>query len=478
MKFIIVFLAAVLLGYKKETIDLVISNPKIINTQDGSITVNQDILIKGKVIIDIVPHRKKYDKSIKIIDANNLFAVPGLWDMHVHALWSGWFDICNPLMVASGITGFRDTWGELKYADSVKRKMAAGQIPFQRFVIAGGLIDGARPIWPTSQVAENPERGIQLVDSLYNAGADFIKVYSRLTPEVFFAIAKRCKELRIKFAGHVPQKVKLVDASNAGMYSMEHLLGMTEAFSDLEDSIFAVTVRIDYAKGDQATTSTLSAERQSLLLKSKIIPDKVKNVSAVLRANGTWITPTIVVLRGLAYMDVLGTVEDERLAYLPREVTSSWKVENDFRVKNRTAQQWNDAKALYHDNLTRLKLLNQNGASFLTGTDLGNPYCFPGSSLHEEFELLQQVGFTPLQILQAATLNAAKYLNKTDSLGTISPNRYADILLLADNPLADITNTKKIQGLCVNGKFYSKSDLESLKQQAKRISAKMDGAAK
>jgi hypothetical protein len=478
MKIIIVFLIALLLGYKKESIDVVISNPKIISTQDGSITLNHDILIKDNVIVDVVPHRKKYAKSVKIIDANNLYAIPGLWDMHVHALWDGWFEICNPLMLAYGVTGFRDTWGELRFADTVRRKMISGQIPFQRFILAGGLIDGARPIWPGSQVAESPERGIQLVDSLYNAGADFIKVYSRLTPEVFFAIAKRCKELKIKFVGHVPQKVKLVDASNAGMYSMEHLLGIAEAFSDIEDSIFALTDRIDFEKGDPAVIKSLSAERQSLLLKSRIVPDKVDKVCAVLKANGTWITPTVVVLRGLAYMDVLDTVKDDRRDYLPHDVTSSWKMENDFRVKTRTAQQWKDAKTIYHDNLARLKLLNQNGISFLTGTDLGNPYCFPGSSLHEEFELLQQAGFTPLQILQAATLNAAKYLNRTDSLGSISPNRYADILLLGDNPLNNISNTKKIEGLCVDGKFYNKKDLESLKQQAKSISSKMNQAPK
>jgi len=478
MKFIIVFVTAFLLGYGDQKIDIVISNPKIINTTDGSITINHDILIKGNSIVDIIPHRNKYDKSVKIIDATNLYAIPGLWDMHVHALWSGWFDICNPLMVAYGVTGFRDTWGELKFADTVRKKMARGEIPFQRFILAGGLIDGTPPIWPGSQVAENAERGIQLVDSLYKAGADFIKVYSRLTPVAFFAIAKRCQELRIKFVGHVPQKVKLIDASNAGMYSMEHLLGIAEALSDLEDSIFAVTNRIDFSNGDPAVTKALSAERQSLLLRSKIVPNKLEKVCATLRANRTWITPTVVVLRGLAYMDMLDTMKDERLDYLPHEITQSWKVQNDFRVKSRTAQQWTDAKAVYHDNLNRLKLLNGNGISFLTGTDLGNPYCFPGSSLHEEFELLQQAGFTPLQILQAATLNAAKYLNRTDSLGSISPNKYADILLLADSPLKDISNTKKIEGVCANGKFYNKKDLELLKQQAKSISAKMDATTK
>jgi imidazolonepropionase-like amidohydrolase len=474
MKIILVLIAALFLGYKNDNIDLVISNPKIISTEDGSLTLDHDILIKGNVIVNIVPHRNNYDKSVKIIDARNMYAIPGLWDMHVHALWSGWFEICNPLMVAYGVTGFRDMWGELKFADTVRKKMANDKIPFQRFILAGGLVDGARPIWPGSQLADNPDKGIELVDSLYRAGADFIKVYSRLTSETFYAIAKRCKELNIKFLGHVPQKVKLIDASNAGMYSMEHLTGITEAFSDMEDSIFAVLNKIDFEKGDPKKIAALSTERFNLLSKSKIVSAKAKKVCDALRTNNTWITPTLVVLRGFANMDVLDTIKDERLNYLPLEVTSSWKINNDFRVKNRTAQQWKDAKTIYKNNVDQLRLINKNEIPILAGTDLGNPYCFPGSGLHDELELMTEAGLTPLQALQTATLNAAKYLNKTDSLGTISVNKYADILLLSENPLDNISNTKKIEGICVNGKFYNKKDLESLKQQAKNISAKMN----
>jgi hypothetical protein len=335
-------------------------------------------------------------------------------------------------------------------------------------------VDGAKPLWPGSQVADSPQRGIELVDSLYNAGADFIKVYSRLTPECFYAIAKRCSELNLKFVGHVPRKLKLVEACNAGMYSMEHLYGVTEAFSDIEDSIFAVVNKMNFAEGNPMEIAGLNAHVTSLLVKSKIVHEKVDKVCAILREHHTWITPTLVVNRSLAYLDVMDTIADERFDYLPHEVTNSWKVKNDFRVRSRTARQWQDAKTIYANNIEQLRLLNQNNVAILAGTDLGNPYCFPGSSLQEEFELMKEAGMTSLQILQTATLNPAKYLNKTDSLGTISPGKYADILLVADNPLDNISNVKKIEGLCGNGKFYNKRDLELLKQKAKDISAKMN----
>ena len=171
-------------------------------------------------------------------------------------------------------------------------------------------------------------------------------------------------------------------------------------------------------------------------------------------------------------MDVLDTVKDERMDYLPLELTDGWKIKNDFRVKNRSGKDWEDAKAIYKKGNDFVTLLHKNNVPMLAGTDFPNPYCFPGFSLHDELQLMNQAGLTPLEVLQTATISPAKYLNKTDSLGTIAPNKYADILLLAENPLTDISNTKKIEGLLVNGKFYNKQDMESLKQRAKDFSKK------
>ena len=470
MKLLSALLVILLTGdnNNKKEFDLVISNPRIINVEDGSIIMNHDILIKGNMIVGIVPHKAKYHKSATVVDAKNNYAIPGLWDMHVHAL--DYFDYSNLLMLANGITGFRDLWGNLLFADTVRMKMQRGEVPFQRFIVAGNLIDGAVKTWPGSQEAATPERGVELVDSLYKAGAGFIKVYSRLTPETFTAIAKRCKELNIKFAGHVPDKVKLINASNAGMYSMEHLHGFAAAFSDIEDSIFAVLDKINYTDGDATVRAALVAELQGMRMRSKIVPEKVKKVVDVLKANNTWVVPTLLSGSRSSYMDVLDAGKDNRLSYLPLWLTNSWKESNDLRVRNWKPQQWADAKTSYQKRIVYLGLLNRNKVLILAGTDLPNPYCIPGFGLHDEFELMNGAGLNPLEVLQSATLNPAKYLNKTDSLGTISVNKYADILLLSENPLENISNTRKIEGLVMNGKWYNKQDLETLKQKAKEYS--------
>lgn len=456
---------------KNKEFSFVISNPKIINVEDGSLLLDHDILINGNIIAGIVPHRKKYDKSVTVIDAKNKYAIPGLWDMHVHALWPDWFDLYSPLMIANGVIGFRDTWGSLEFAETIRMKMETGEIPFQRFILSGNIIDGAKKIWPASQEAATAQRGIELVDSLYKAGTGFIKVYSRLKPDIFSAIANRCKELNIPFAGHVPTKVKLIEASNVGMYSMEHLNGFTEAFSDIEDSIFQLIKSIDYESEDSIFRAGLVSKRTHMILRSKIVKEKVKQVSDVLKNNNTWIVPTMLQLRTAAYRDILDTVKDFRLNFLPISITNDWWKSG---IKNRTPQFWINSKIIYEKNFENLGELNKQGLAFLAGTDFPNPYCIPGFGLHDELELMNSAGLSTLKALQSATINPAKYLKKSDSLGSIVSNKYADILLLSDNPLVKITNTRRIEGLVINGKFYNKKELEELKQKAKKVARKLN----
>jgi len=86
----------------------------------------------------------------------------------------------------------------------------------------------------------------------------------------------------------------------------------------------------------------------------------------------------------------------------------------------------------------------------------------PGFSLHEELVRLVEAGLTPLQSLQAATLNPARVLGLADSLGTIEPGKLADLVLLDANPLDDIRNTQQIRAVVADGQLYRRADLDRL----------------
>jgi adenine deaminase len=113
--------------------------------------------------------------------------------------------------------------------------------------------------------------------------------------------------------------------------------------------------------------------------------------------------------------------------------------------------------------------MRRAGVKFIAGTDLANPYCFPGFSLHDELGLLVQAGLTPMEALQAATYNAAEFLGMRDSLGTVEAGKIADLVLLDANPLEDIGNTRKIAAVVVGGKYYPKNSLDEMLAKVEAI---------
>jgi imidazolonepropionase-like amidohydrolase len=110
--------------------------------------------------------------------------------------------------------------------------------------------------------------------------------------------------------------------------------------------------------------------------------------------------------------------------------------------------------------------MHRAGVQFLAGTDITNPYTFPGFSLHDELGLLVKAGLTPLEALQTATINPAKHMGRLDSLGAVKPGKLADLVLLDANPLGDIGNTRRISAVVANGRYLPKAALEKMLAEA------------
>jgi imidazolonepropionase-like amidohydrolase len=96
--------------------------------------------------------------------------------------------------------------------------------------------------------------------------------------------------------------------------------------------------------------------------------------------------------------------------------------------------------------------MHRAGVGILAGTDLGNPYLYPGSSLHDELALLVRAGLGTLDALRTATLNPARFLGLSDTFGTVAEQKVADLVLLDGNPLDDIANTQRVYGVVVKGR--------------------------
>lgn len=109
-----------------------------------------------------------------------------------------------------------------------------------------------------------------------------------------------------------------------------------------------------------------------------------------------------------------------------------------------------------------LQEMNKEGVPLLAGTDVGNPGLLYGFSLHQELALYVKTGLTPLQALQTATINPAKFFSWEKDLGTVEKGKFADLVLLDANPLIDIENTKKIFAVVANGRYLGRQSLDSL----------------
>jgi imidazolonepropionase-like amidohydrolase len=90
----------------------------------------------------------------------------------------------------------------------------------------------------------------------------------------------------------------------------------------------------------------------------------------------------------------------------------------------------------------------------------------PGFGLHEELALLVESGLTPMEALQSATRNPARYFNRLGATGTVEVKKTADLVLLRANPLEDIHNTQQIEAVVLRGRYYSRKDLNAMVKPA------------
>ena len=168
--------------------------------------------------------------------------------------------------------------------------------------------------------------------------------------------------------------------------------------------------------------------------------------------------------RGGNLIDASDFSNDTRVKYVP----ASWKDKTWKRFTYEITQGYgaNDLairKKFVDKELEVVGMLHKAGVSFLAGTDTpAGVHIFPGYSLHEELQRFVAAGFTPLEALQTATLNPARFFGMEDQTGTVEKGRFADLVLLSANPLEDIGNTQKIAGVIVNGRYYRRDELDKM----------------
>lgn len=452
---------------------LAIIHVTVIDATSAYARPDMSVLIKGNRITEVGKSGKIHvPADAQVVNASGKFLIPGLWDMHVH-----WYEKDYlPLFIANGVTGIRIMWGMPRH-HQWRTEIEAGQMLGPHMLIASPLVDGPKPVWPGSTTVANASEARQAVIQAKLDGDDFIKVYSLLPRDAYFAIADESKKQGIPFGGHVPISVSAEEASNSGQKSIEHLTGILPACS---------TRQAELLKSAQETLSAVIAGQkppvsavhgaasrgwEDLALKT-YSAQKADTLFAELKKNQTWQCPTLTVLHSIAFLDDPSFTNDSRLKYMPRNIRTAWDPTADFRLKTRTAEDWTRSKKVFSKDAEIVGAMQRAGLKILAGTDTLNPYCFPGFSLHDELGLLVKAGLSAMEALQAATLNPARFMGKEKDFGTVETGKIADLVLLDANPLNDIANTKRIDAVVLGGKFFPRASLDGMLAKAEALASR------
>jgi imidazolonepropionase-like amidohydrolase len=427
---------------------LVLNNVTVVDVRTGALQPEQTVILERNHVASAGPSKSaKVPRNAPSVNCRGLFLIPGLWDMHVHLVFGDWFpdaqEISLPLFVANGVTGVRDMGSELDIVQGWRNEIEAGRLIGPRIYTSGPMLDGPKPRFPSSLAITTPEDAHRAVADLKRQGADFIKLQSLIPREAVFAIAEEAKKQEIAFEGHVPDAVRASEMSAAGMKSFEHLIGIFEGSSPAEE---------DFLKGNKTEGRFLATYD----------PERAASLAEILGKNQTWQCPTLVWERGGNLIDASDFSKDTRVKYVPRSwKNKTWKRFTDEITQGYGADDLATRKKFVEKELEVVGILHKTGVPFLADTPAG-VHIFPGYSLHEELQRFVAAGFTPLEALQTATINPARFFGMEDQAGTVEKGKFADLVLLSANPLEDIANTQKIAGVIVNGQYFRRAELDKI----------------
>ena len=449
---------------------LVIRDVTVVNTRDGTLRSGMAVVMDGGSIRQISPNREvRLTGTAQAVDGAGKYLVPGYLDMHTHALSAAdqqpayW-----PLLVANGVTGIREMAGSaalIQRARQLNAERAAGRLLAPEVLqVPGDLIGGA----PSAAVAA------RMVQKHKADGADFVKVVGG-SREVVLAVLAEATRQGLGVAGHLPLAISSGDAAQAGWRAIEHLgsgIGMLLECADDEARIRRALLNGEGAKpvlSPEAIVSPMLSRSLDAPFYQQALdshsPTRCQGLAAATAQSGTWQVPTLIRLRTMHHSADAAYRNDPNLAYVDKTRRALWDKLGQQFAATVPASAATTFSQYYAAQLRFVGRLQNSGAKLLAGSDLGGIWIIPGFGLHQEFAELASAGLSPLQVLQATTLNGAMFLGRQATMGTVGVGKVADLVLLDANPLLAVASLGKIAGVVLNGRYLGAAELDRMKRE-------------
>ncbi|GAB3207304.1 amidohydrolase family protein [Marinactinospora thermotolerans] len=462
---------------------LALTHVTVIDVVGGRSLPDQTVLVADGAITAVGPASQVViPPGATVHDLRGRYVIPGLTDMHVHSEPGPDDERRLPaLYIANGVTMVREMWGR-PLLHEWRRRTSAGEMIGPRSVIASPIVDGAPALWsdipidaPIISVTTEREAR-RAVGVAKDGGADFVKVYSRLEPEPYFALLAEAAAQDMTVVGHRCDRVPLRDQLGAGQRSFEHVHGLWPATSTDVERMEAAMARISPRPGFYYADWFKQVNEVEWESVNRYSGASATSLFERMVAEDVAYCPTLVMHAAVDLPEWM-RLDDERFAYMAPDVPDMWTFVRGqiFHGGGRSADEEAKRRTLFDHRRAAVAAMDEAGVRLLAGTDAVTPGLFPGFALHEELELLVSAGLTRMRALQTATIEPARFLGREQTCGSVDPGKLADLVVVDADPLADIRNTRRIHAVVAAGRYIGPDERRALLDGVAALTATAPG---
>ncbi|HXB55648.1 MAG TPA: amidohydrolase family protein [Vicinamibacteria bacterium] len=415
---------------------VVFSDVAVLPMDEEQVLSHRDVLVQRSIIRSIDQHRpnRPWPADTIVVHGAGKYLIPGLSDMHIHTQFGDEQQL--KLYIVNGVTAVLNLSGSPQLL-GWKDRIASGAILDPTFFSSGPILDGDPPTTPSHMVVRNREEAARQVEEQSRQGYDFVKPYSALSSDAYDGIVDAARRNHIRVVGHVPWSVGVEGVINANQDAIAHVEELYRYFVDRHEKPPPDT-RPD--------------------------PARIKALAKQLADHRIWVITTLSansnILKQATHLSQL--IESLETRFIPKSYLAECRTDDPYAKRGSDWVLQNEIMVPFLFEITAG--LRAAGVQMMAGTDATNPIQVPGVTLHDELEQLVQAGLTPFEALVTATRNPAMFLGRLQEAGTVTPGTVADLVLLDSNPLENISNTRRIAGVLLRGRWLDHAQLESIKQ--------------